>query len=355
LARLFVTGLLVLVATAILVVFNLLERSLRERLERFGLNTVLIRESVTPDSKELITSGQGPDRLAPLSESGRKLRLRQLFVRGQTEWQNSVIVFTYPGDALWLLSDYLSLETPSIYFSDSLPEDALVKVTVNRQSMVAQVRRPEGWLRPMVTDDILIVPQGTLLDEERLGFIETTVFQRNPDAMPVAKIVSAVNALYVTDRRTPAQVQSSLGLIREWEQLKERQAQWRNILAGILGLSLSLVYGAIAILEFRQNLYVSALLRSFGAPPRYLYFRHLLENALLANLAGLCAIAALAFLHGIIFGTLGFSKVVLDLRAGNPYLSPETLVILCWVNIGAFLSSLPVAFGLRQPVGSILN
>ena len=60
----------------------------------------------------------------------------------------------------------------------------------------------------------------------------------------------------------------ALNLIREWEKLKERQAQWRNILAGVLGLTLSLVYGAIAILEFRQNLYVSALLRSFGAPPR---------------------------------------------------------------------------------------
>jgi len=34
---------------------------------------------------------------------------------------------------------------------------------------------------------------------------------------------------------------------------------------------------------------------------------------------------------------------------------PEMLVILSWVNIGAFLSSLPVAFGLRQPVGSILS
>ena len=66
LARLFVTGLLVLVATAILVVFHLLERSLRERLERFGLNTVLVRESVTPESKEMVTAGEGADRLACL-------------------------------------------------------------------------------------------------------------------------------------------------------------------------------------------------------------------------------------------------------------------------------------------------
>jgi hypothetical protein len=355
LARLFVTGLLVLVATVILVAFHLLERSLRERLERFGLNTVLVRETIGADSKELITSGEGPDRLEPLNESGKKLRIRQLFVRGQTEWQNTLLVFTYPPEAMALLADYLSPETPIICFSDDLPEDALVKVAISRQSLIAHIRRPEGWLRPLVTDDMLLVPRGMLSDEERIGYIDTTVFQRDPDAMPVSKIVSSVNALYVVERRTPPQIQSAMALIREWERLKERQAQWRNILAGVLGLTLSLVYGAIAILEFRQNLYVSALLRSFGAPPRYLYFRHLIENAILANVAGCVAIASLGLLHSTIFGTLGFSKVVLDLRAGNPYLSPEMLVILCWVNIGAFLSSLPVAFGLRQPVGSILN
>ena len=355
LARLFVTGLLVLVATAILVVFHLLERSLRERLERFGLNTVLIRESVTPESREMVTSGEGADRLAPLNQSGKKLRLRQLFVRGQSEWQNNLLVFTYPSRGMALLVDYLTAETPSIIFSDTLPENALVKVTIGRQSVIAQIRRPEGWIRPLINEDILLVPQGMLADEERLGFIDTTVFQRNPDALPVARVVSAVSALYATERRIPPQVQSALALIRDWEILKERQAQWRTILAGILGLTLSLVYGAIAILEFRQNLYVSALLRSFGAPPRYLYFRHLFENAILANLAGCAAIAALALLHTSLFGQLGFTKTVTDLRAGNPYFSPEMVVILSWVNIGAFLSSLPVAFGLRQPVGAILN
>src|SRR3954465_10710877 len=74
LARLFVTGLLVLVATVILVTFHLLERSLRERLERFGLNTLLIRETVLGDSKELVLCGESPDRLAALGACGQKLR-----------------------------------------------------------------------------------------------------------------------------------------------------------------------------------------------------------------------------------------------------------------------------------------
>src|SRR2546423_15100972 len=64
LARLFVTGLLVLVATAILVVFHLLERGLRERLGFFCLKTWLVPETVPPESDEMALSGDGAARHA---------------------------------------------------------------------------------------------------------------------------------------------------------------------------------------------------------------------------------------------------------------------------------------------------
>jgi hypothetical protein len=357
LARLFVTGLLALVATVILVAFFLLERSIRERLERFGLNTVVVRETVTSDSRDLTVFGDGPDRLAPLEEHGQKLRVRQLFVRGSTEWQDAVLVLTYPPEASDDLTEFLSNKTPAILFSEDMPADVLVRVTVNRHAIFAMVRRPSGWLRPLVNEDMLLVPQGTWPDEERLGYVDTTVFQRNPEAAPVAHIVSAVNGFYAMDRdrRSPPQIQSALSMIRELEKLKERQVQWRNLLAAILGLAVSLVYGSIAVLEFRQNLFVTALLRSFGAPPRFLFWRHLVENSFLANLAALCAIAVMAGVHKSIFGTLGFSKVVLDFSGGNPYASAEVLSILLWVNVGAFLSSIPILIGLRTPVGATLN
>src|ERR1051326_4435786 len=290
LARLFVTGLLVLVATVILVAFHLLERSLRERLERFGLNTLLIRETYLGDSKELVVRGQSADRLAVLASSGQKLRLRQLFVRGQSEWHNNLLVLSYPPEALPSLAEFFSTQTPVLHVTTALPERLLMRVTINRQPALAWVRHPHGWLRPLVTEDVLLIPQGMLGEEERLGFIETTLFQRDATGPPIERVVTAVNTLAALDRRNPPQVQSALGLIRELETLKQRQVQWRSLLAGILGLALSLTYGAIAILEFRQNLFVSALLRSFGAPRQFLYWRHLVENMLLANLAALGAI-----------------------------------------------------------------
>ena len=72
--------------------------------------------------------------------------------------------------------------------------------------------------------------------KKRLGYIDTTVFQRNLDGVSVSNVVNAVNALYAAERRTPPQVQSALALVREWEKLKDKQVQWRNILAGVLGL-----------------------------------------------------------------------------------------------------------------------
>jgi len=357
LSRLFVTGLLALVATVILVAFHLLERSIRERLERFGLNTIVVRESVNSDSRDLTVFTDAPDRLAALSDHGQKLRVRQLFVRGTTEWQDGVIVLTYGPESFDHFIEFLSPETPGILFSEELPPDALVRVNVSRHATLAVTRRPQGWLRPLITEDMLLVPQGTWPDEERLGFIETTIFQRNPDAIPVAHLVSAMTTFYAMDRdrRSPPQVQSALPMIRELEKLKERQVQWRNLLAAILGLAVSLVYGSIAVLEFRQNLFVTALLRSFGAPRQFLFWRHLIENALLANLAAISAVALMAALHTAIFGTLGFAKPVLDFSGGNPYASAEVLSILIWVNVGALLSSIPILIGLRTPVGATLN
>ncbi|HWF18036.1 MAG TPA: hypothetical protein VG754_02155, partial [Verrucomicrobiae bacterium] len=97
LARWFVTGLLVMVATVILVAFQLLERGLQDRLARFGLDTLLVRESVTPGSLAFFRQGDGPDSLGVLASNGKKLRLRQLFVRGRTEWQQEdLYVFSYP-------------------------------------------------------------------------------------------------------------------------------------------------------------------------------------------------------------------------------------------------------------------
>ncbi|HEX3797163.1 MAG TPA: hypothetical protein VH413_00570 [Verrucomicrobiae bacterium] len=352
LARWFVTAMLVAVATVMLISLNLLERSLRERLEHFGLNTLLVRETVSPVDQDLLVS-ERMNRMAELSRYGSFLRLRQLYVRGQTEWRNDLAVFSYSTTTLGPITNLLSLETPLICLSESLPENTLVEVTVNHRRGLAMVRRPNDFLRPLALENILIVPQDWLTEEQRMGYVDTLIFQRREDAPPMAQTVEAVQILFSMEQLTP-QIQSPLELIRAWESLKERQRQWRAGLAIGLGFTLALVFGAIAVLEFRQNLYVTALLRSFGVPARWLWFRQWQESAFIANLAALTVIGLLYFCHPMIFAALGFPPSVIQFDGTNPYCSLEIGMLLLCVNAGAFLSSIPVAAGLRNPIGKVL-
>lgn len=356
LARLFVTALLVAVATVILVAFQLLEHTLRQRLERFGLDTLLVRSNVSPDTPAFFRQGEGPDPLALLASDGRKLRLRQLLVRARTELEeNNMVVFTYPPEALPVLAGMLSPDSAVVCLSDTLPKKALMRVQIGRHSLLAAVSRPEDWLRALSTDDILLAPQGWLTDDEQLGWIETTVFQRAPSAPPLDRIISAVNVLSALDQRTPPEIQSALPLMRDLDELEARQTEWRGLLAAILGGAVALVYGAIAVLEFRQNLFVGALLRSFGAPAALLYFKHWFENILLVNLGAIAAICAVALLHSAIFGPLGLPTGTLSSTGPSPYNAIVLASIFLWINLGALLSSMPVAAGLRRPVGELLN
>jgi hypothetical protein len=347
--------LLVTVATVILVAFNLLERNLRTRLENFGVNTIISREMVVNSDPSAMPNQPRPDQFAPLAEFGDKLRLRQYYIRAKTPWQPEILTMSYGDDALPLLAPLLHPSTPLLCLSDSMPENALIEVTLDRQQYTAVVRKPSGLFRPLVSQSVLLVPQGWSPEAERIGYVETVVFRRREDTLPIPHFLSAIHNLFLMEEKNAPQIQSAVGMIRELESLQARQAQWRSAMAGMLGIALALVFGAIAVLEFRQNAYVSALLRSFGAPGKALYLRQWLENAILANLAAISAIVILACFHRELFAMLGFPADLLNLRNANPYWSSEMAMVLVWVNVGAFLSSLSVAVGLRKPVGEILS
>jgi hypothetical protein len=198
------------------------------------------------------------------------------------------------------------------------------------------------------------VPQGWLPEIERLGNVETTLFLRNPDAPPMPVIVDAVQTLYATENRT-VQIQSPLHFIQSWEALKKIQRRYRIGLASVLGLALALIYGVISVMEFRQNIFLSALLRSFGVSSFWLWSRQWLENTGLANAAAATAIGLLYLLQDHLFNAMRLTDGAVPFLAFKAILGTEMLMILAWVNLGALISSIPVAIGLQKPIGKILN
>src|SRR5678815_4109790 len=240
LARLFVGALMVSVATFILVSFLLLERTLRERLDNFGINTLVVKEMVMVNDPEMLPNRR-PDRLEALTLYGEKFRLRQLYSRATTEWPTDMQVMTYPPEAMAWLRDYASPLTPLICFSESWPENTMIKVTVLRQQGTAIVKRPGKYLKPVFTQNVLLAPQGWSPELERIGWIEVNMLKRNDSAPPMQSIMDMISLLFQLDRRQAPQMQSPLPLMKELETLQSRQGQWRAGLAAMLGLALALV------------------------------------------------------------------------------------------------------------------
>lgn len=354
LARWFTATILVAVAATIMVSLKFLENEVHDRLKQFGMNTLLVRETLSFSDPELVISGQRDNRLAPLANNGSLLRLNRLFVQGKTEWQNDLSIFTYPPNPPISITKLLSTETPLLCLSTSLPENVLVQITVNHRSGLAITRHPNNQFRPISAEPLLLVPQGWLPEIERLGNVETTLFLRDPDALPMPAIVDAVQTLYATENRN-IQIQSPLHFIQSWEELKKIQHRYRFGLAGVLGLALALIYGVISVMEFRQNIFISALLRSFGVSSFWLWSRQWLENTWLANAAAVTAIGLLYLLQDNLFNAMRLTDGAMPFLSFKAVLGTEILMILVWVNLGALISSIPVAIGLQKPIGKILN
>jgi len=76
-------------------------------------------------------------------------------------------------------------------------------------------------------------------------------------------------------------IQSSVGILKKLEDFLSQQQQARLIIGGFITIILSLTLGSLSLLEFRQESYLFALLRSFGVRSIYLFLHYLLETTAL--------------------------------------------------------------------------
>lgn len=216
---------------------------------------------------------------------------------------------------------------------------------------------PPGWLERLPLFKPLLIASDDLAAQwPAQGHLEFCLLLADPNRPDdVRTLADAVRTLLVMDRRDTAQLQSPESLLAEIQKLNHtrQRTQAGAGLAG--GVVLALVFGAIAGLEYRQNRYIVALLRSFGAPTVLVFLRYVAEAVLLLALAGLGARALTAGLHACVFGFAGFEPGLLDRSVLDPYAWQPVWLQLRWLLIGAALSALPIGLALRQPVGRVLQ
>lgn len=331
----------------------LAERSLEVRVARMGAQVLTVTESVTSDANTRPALGQ---LLRSVTDRADLIALRQVAARAEDEFGRTLLVLVYGDDTLTALAPLLaSAPDAAVHvINPQLPEGLPLLVTLDGRDYLSAVLHASSWLqRYGANQPVVLVPASIGQNWLETGWFETALLIERTGNLP--KLAAAVRAILQLEERTYAQVQSPEALLSELAELRRVQHRAQTG-AGLLGgIVVALVFGSIAVLEYRQNRFVAALLRSFGAPTPLIVIRYAVEALILTTAAVALAVWILVSLHAWLFALAGFEPALLNRTTLDPYSLSLVWQQARWLVIGAVLSLFPVAFGLRQPVGRVLQ
>ncbi len=151
-------------------------------------------------------------------------------------------------------------------------------------------------------------------------------------------------------------VQSSVAILNKLQEFLSNQQHARIIIGAVISAILSLTLGALSLLEFRQEQYLLALLRSFGVKRIYLYIHYLFETAAL-TFAGLWGASYITrhFTSTLLQFVELPPQITFQIQRISASISSEDLNTLIFaISTGVLISSIPVALGLRKQIGLFL-
>ncbi|MET0262257.1 MAG: hypothetical protein ABW223_05120 [Rariglobus sp.] len=355
-ARLFVGVLLAALLLFAQAGFMIAGRSLEMKVARLGAGTLLLTEVAGPERIGQPSLGR---LLAPLGDRAQLIAFRQLPVSARDPLHGECLVLAYGRETFAALAPSLATVPPSAiyYVTAKLPSGVTLEVEIDGVLRSVVTVQPPTWLaRLPLFNPLLIVPDELATAWEGQGHFEFCLLLADPSRpAEVRALAEGVRTILAMERRDTAQLQSPETLLDEIAALSLTRER-TQALAGIAGgIVLALVFGAIASLEYRQNRYIVALLRSFGAPATLVLLRYAVEAVVLLALAGFGAGLLAANLHSYVFGFAGFEAGLLDRIVLDPYAPAEVWTQLRWLLVGALFSVVPISFALRQPVGRILQ
>lgn len=233
----------------------------------------------------------------------------------------------------------------------SAPLDQRLEFAIDEFSSEAFVRRPSN-------DESLLLNQRPALigGIQRLsaifnrGYTQSIIFKAN--SLEGIQKAHQVVDLFSKQEGKRIFIQSNLQVLKELKKIRSIQAQalvWITLgSAAILGL----VFGSLTWMEFREERYLLALIRSFGIGSLSLFIHALVENTLLAIMGVLLGFFILTI--SVNFMQLEAMNMVW-LRSASHLVQGDGLPLLVGAALGGILSSIPIAIGLRKPLGLILT
>lgn len=340
---------MVSLSVLLLIGFRMQIEKLRSEVDKFGLDNLLVIETVTPTD---ISAGIPADRFRSLRKWGNLFTVRKMLTSAKSNNGQNAQVVTYTDNDIRGLLPYLKKKHDVFVLTTRYPEGLVIDYDIEGQTFSCVALKPEQHLTQLVQEDTLFLPASYIPKISTRGFSMIYYLEREDHSPTIPKLTEAIHLVIKADGNGKVDIQSADIIKQKLNKLEKQQTSMRIWLATIMGGAIALIYGVLSILEFRQSMYVSALLKSFGVSRIMLGIRSIFENLLIVNAVTIGIIYLLSRYHDTIFKALRVSSTT-DLH--TLYWGQETLWIIAAANIGVLISAIPVFLALRKQVGNILE
>ncbi len=248
--------------------------------------------------------------------------------------------------------------------SHGFPDSLVVISPKLPQGMMATLTLGDSRAEALVLHSADEVMQNLVGDDEYvIGSVErfmpllyrgyTKRVMMSADSLESIQRAETIVKLMAASEGRSIQIWSSLPLLLKLQEVREMQRVMTIFIAFGSALVLGLTFGALAWMEFREERYLLSLVRSFGVGRPLLFGHSTLEN---------CLVALTGTAIGL-FGLSGLMSICSDggpidlswLNAGRILNAGNMGVLLLGALLGGLLSCIPVAVGLRRPLGLTLK
>lgn len=356
LSKTLVPVLLGLLSIIVLSSFAVVESDLRKRLAESPAYTVVVEEFVTPSD--------APTRLQLSLEEEFMWRdrygaqsfhaIRRPLLTGKWQGRQRIPVFVWSSEETRHDEQGLPVQVADPVFWDTNKARAgqLESVTVNQMVIAARAEPMPEWLRrDLRVNQALAVPVEMFITQLTNGFHNLMVLRLNSTG-EVEQTVTELNAFYRAEGRN-VMITSAIELLQNLERISSIQAVVRSLIVLGCGAILALILGSMAWLEYRQDAYLLALLKSFGCPTLTLLLHMLWENLLLVLLGLAIVWIGWPILYAGASGQMQEAGLTVIERPAISWGDHAT--ILLSALLGCLLAMVPVAIGLRRKPGLILQ
>lgn len=358
LVKILIPALLAALGVVALAMFSQIERELKLQLQRSSALKVQVSEYVSSENAASMTFRTEADELMWSNRVGSdNLRFAtQLLTSARMEGSataRSIPVFSKPSYTS-READQLDQQNPPVVelLHRRKTHHGTSIISLGGMKLQAMTQVMPQWVEELSSSNqAVLIPEDMAHPLKRGGYMHHMVAELG-SIDEVERFVTELKAYVRADDRQVT-VTSAVDILEQLQRIQGIQDIVRRLLVAGCCLILALTLGSIAWLEYRQDSYLLALLRSFGTPSWILFLHALVENLLLVMLGILSVLLCWKLLYKLIVENI--SVVGFEVPGAPTLPAQDVLLIVFGGLLGVLFAMAPIAVGLRKPTGHTLQ